>query len=137
MTVELILAILGVVISPIIAMLYRLMSRLTVLETNQLSQEDRRCLYDLDTKMSTIWKFFERDLPAALHSPHTEELDALLTSAKKGIGQMKVDDVRRLYTLIAEECEAEGKETPLLRIIALDAYRGFLQHEISALNILI
>lgn len=137
MTVELILAILGVVISPIIAMLYRLMSRLTVLETNQLSQEDRRCLYDLDTKMSTIWKFFERDLPAALHSPHTEELDALLTSAKKGIGQMKVDEVKRLYHLIAAECEGQTKETPLLRIIALDAYRGFLQHEISALNILI
>ena len=113
------------------------MSRLTVLETNQLSQEDRRCLYDLDTKMTTIWKFFERDLPAALHGPHTPELDALLDKAKDGIGQMKVDDVKKLYNLIEQECEGETKETNSIRVMTLSMYRSFLQHEIASLNILI
>ena len=143
LTPELILGILGAVIS-VIAMVYTWMNsgkhmenRLTVLEENQLTAENLRCLHDLDTKMNTIWKFFERDLPAALHSPHTEELDALLTTAKKGIGQMKVDDVKRLYALVAEECENETKTSDRTRMMGLAAYRGFLKHEISALNILI
>ena len=110
---------------------------MTVLEANQLTAEDRRCLHDLDTKMNTIWKFFERDLPAALHSPHTPELDALLKKAKKGLGQMKVDEVKRLYLLVQTECEAETKETTFGRVVGLAAYRGFLQHEMTTLNILI
>lgn len=143
LTPELFFTILGLALS-IVAMVYswansgkRMENRMTVLEANQLTAEDRRCLHDLDTKMATIWKFFERDLPAALHSPHTPELDLLLDKAKEGLGQMKVDDVKRLYVLVAEECENETKTTAQIRVIALAAYRSFLQHEISALNILI
>lgn len=143
LTPELILGILGAVIS-VIAMVYTWMNsgkhmenRLTVLEENQLTSEDRRCLHDLDTKMNTIWKFFERDLPAALRSPHTPELDALLDKAKEGLGQMKVDEVKRLYHLITDECEGETKETNSIRVMTLSMYRSFLKHEISALNILI
>ena len=112
-------------------------NRLTVLEENQLTTEDRRCLHDLDTKMNTIWKFFERDLPAALRSPHTPELDALLDKAKEGLGQMKVDEVRKLYHLIDQECEKETKETSSIRVMTLSMYRSFLKHEIASLNILI
>lgn len=115
----------------------RMENRLTVLEANQLTAKDRRCLHDLDTKMATIWKFFERDLPAALRSPHTPELDELLDKAKEGLGQMKVDEVRSLYRLIEEECEAETKEVNSIRVMTLSMYRSFLKHEISALNILI
>ena len=143
LTPELVLGILGAVIS-VIAMIYTWMNsgkhmenRLTVLEENQLTPEDRRCLHDLDTKMNTIWKFFERDLPAALRSPHTPELDALLDKAKEGLGQMKVDEVRKLYHLIDQECEKETKETSSIRVMTLSMYRSFLQHEISSLNILI
>ncbi len=112
-------------------------NRLTKLEENQLTVEDRRCLHDLDTKMRTIWKFFERDLPAALLSPHSPELDVLLDKAKEGIGQMTINEIRNLYTLVNEECENETPKTDSLRIITLSMYRSFLKHEMSALNILI
>jgi len=112
-------------------------NRLTVLEANQFTSEDRRCLHDVETKMNTIWKFFERDLPAALRSPHTPELDELLEKAKEGLGHMRVDEVKRLYVLIEAECEQETKETSSIRVMTLSMYRSFLKHEISALNILI
>lgn len=112
-------------------------NRITILESNQFTSEDRRCLYDIDTKMRTIWKFFERDLPLLLQKPHALELDALLDKAKEGIGQMKVDEVRRLYVLVNSECENEKPETDSLRVMTLSLYRSFLKHEISALNILI
>ncbi len=143
LTPELLLGILGVVIA-VISMVYswvnsgkEMESRLTALESNQFTAEDRRDLYAIDTKMQTIWKFFERDLPAALRSPHTPELDLLLDKAADGLGQMKVDEVKRLYKLVQLECEQEKPETPSLRIMTLSMYRSFLQHEISALNILI
>lgn len=50
---------------------------------------------------------------------------------------MKVDEVRSLYRLIEEECEAETKEVNSIRVMTLSMYRSFLKHEISALNILI
>ena len=128
----------------VVAMVYTWMNsgkemenRLTVLEANQFTSEDRRCLHDVETKMNTIWKFFERDLPAALRSPHTPELDELLEKAKEGLGHMRVDEVKRLYVLIEAECEQETKETSSIRVMTLSMYRSFLKHEISALNILI
>lgn len=137
------LAIAGVVIATI-SMVYswvnsgkEMESRLTALESNQFTAEDRRCLYGVDVKMQTIWRFFERDLPAVIRSPHTPELDLLLDKAADGLGQMKVDEVKRLYTLVNLECEQEKPDTPSLRIMTLSMYRSFLQHEISALNILI
>ena len=110
---------------------------MTALEANQFTSDDRRCLHDVDTKMGTIWKFFERDLPAAIRSPHTPEFDRLLDKAKKGLGQMKVDEVRRLYKLVDLECASETPKTERNRVVYLAMYRNFLQHEISALNILI
>lgn len=118
----------------------KLESRLTALEQNQFSADDRRCLHDLDTKMTTIWKFFERDLPAALTQPHTGRLDALLKEAKKGIGNMKVDDAKELFSLIkAEEteCQETEEKSRSVRGLKLSMYRSFLEHEIAALNILI
>jgi len=132
------------VLISVVAMVYTWMNsgkemenRLTVLEANQFTSEDRRCLHDVETKMNTIWKFFERDLPAALRSPHTPELDELLEKAKEGLGHMRVDEVKRLYVLIEAECEQETKETSSIRVMTLSMYRSFLKHEISALNILI
>ena len=112
-------------------------NRLTVLESNQFTAKDRRCLHDLSTKMNTIWRFFERDLPAALHSPHSYELDLLLDKAKDGLGSMTIDEVKQLYKLVNLECEQETPETSSLRVMTLSMYRSFLQHEITALNILI
>lgn len=142
-TPELVLAAIGTLIS-IASILYayansgkKMENRLTKLEASQLTVEDRRCLYDLDTKMSTIWKFFERDLPSALHSAHTPDLDRLLDKAKDGIGQMTIDEVRALYKLVNNEIENEKPQTDNLRVITLGLYRSFLKHEMSALNILI
>jgi len=112
-------------------------SRLTALEQNQFTSKDRRCLHDIDTKMRTIWKFFERDLPAALTQPHTARLDELLTKAKDGLGKMNVSDAKELLSLIkAEETEsiATEEKSQSIRRLKLSMYRGFLEHELVALK---
>lgn len=143
LTPELILGIIGAALS-IIALIYswansgkQMENRITTLEANQFTADDRRCLYDLETKMNTIWKFFEMDLPGLLKSPHTPEFDLLLEKAENGLGQMKLDEVKRLYELVDLECASETKSTEPLRVIKLSMYRSFLQHELTALNILI
>ncbi|MCK4266861.1 MAG: hypothetical protein KAX31_06240 [Thermoplasmata archaeon] len=143
LTPELMLGILGAALS-IIALIYswansgkQMENRITTLEANQFTADDRRCLYDLETKMNTIWKFFEMDLPRILKSPHTPELDILLEKAENGLGSMKVDEVRKLYQLIDLECASETPKTEKTRVLSLSMYRTFLQHELAALNILI
>ena len=111
--------------------------RLTALEQNQFTSKDRRCLHDLDTKMTTIWKFFERDLPAALTRPHTPRLDELLNKAKNGLGKMKVAEAKELLSLIkTEETESRAteEEPQTIRRLKLSMYRGFLEHELAALK---
>ncbi len=112
-------------------------SRLTTLEQNQFSSADRRCLHDIDTKMRTIWKFFERDLPAALTQRHTPRLDELLEKAKEGLGKMRVSEAKELFSLVkAEEAESMKNEekAPGTRRLKLSMYRGFLEHELAALK---
>lgn len=144
LTPELILGIIGTSMS-IIAMVYswinsgkRQEHRLTKLEANQFTAEDRRCLHDVETKMNTIWKFFERDLPAALTLPHTIRLDELLLKAKDGLGKMTISEARELFSLIkAEDTECKKTETQSIRGLKIAMYRSFLEHELTALNILI
>lgn len=142
-----ILAILGTIIS-IISMIYswinsgkKMENRLTVLESCQFAPEDRRCLHDLETKMHTIWKFFERDLPASLVQPHTPRLDELLIKAKDGLGKMSVDDAKELFALIEAEAthnlSLRKNRRQTLRGFKISLYRSFLEHELAALNILI
>lgn len=116
-------------------------NRLTVLESCQFAPEDRRCLHDLETKMHTIWKFFERDLPASLVQPHTPRLDELLIKAKDGLGKMSVDDAKELFALIEAEAthnlSLRKNRRQTLRGFKISLYRSFLEHELAALNILI
>jgi len=112
-------------------------SRLTALEQNQFTSTDRRCLHDIDTKMRTIWKFFERDLPAALAQEHTIRLDELLGKAKEGLGKMSVSEANELFSLIkTEETESKKSEetSQSFRGLKLSMYRGFLEHELTALK---
>lgn len=57
--------------------------RLTELESNRFTTEDRQCLQDLELKMSLFWSIVEKEFPRLLVQADTPVLDVLLMKAHR------------------------------------------------------
>ncbi len=107
-------------------------NRLTKLEQNQFTLEDRECLRELRVKVGVFWNIIEKEAPRLLRQHLTPHLDALLAKAEGGISRLSKDEKKELKQLVDEqyrkELEKENLNDPG-RALILALYRGVLEVE--------
>jgi len=112
----------------------KLEHRLTVIEGNQFTQQDRKCLQETDLKMSLFWEAIKEDFPSLLKHAHTPKFDALLDKAKQSIGSLTSKEATELIKMLTSEIE-EAKQTEQPARAAIAAfYRSVLKYEVKQEN---
>ena len=137
-TIELVLSIIGLCVA--LGSLYfsrkdrsigevgKLENRLTTLEANKFTQEDRDCLNELDLKMSLFWGIVETEFPRILIKVHTPHIDILLVKASKsGVSSLTDSEHNELVARLDQEyMEALDNEDPG-RGLAISFFRALLK----------
>jgi hypothetical protein len=77
--------------------------RLTQLETNQFTKEDRQCLRDNDLKMKLFWGVVEKEFPKLLKQHRTPMVDKLLTKAAMGLDKLTPNETSKLMKALDNE----------------------------------
>jgi hypothetical protein len=88
----------------------KLENRLTKLEADQFTDQDRKCLYDIHSRFSILWRVFENDLPRFLKQEKTPQLDAILDRVEK-VGLRGLTDSE--YVLLEQYITSEYEKTLL------------------------
>ena len=84
-------------------------NRLTFLEQNIFSKDDRVCLHELEVKVELFWRIIETEAPKLLKRTITPHLDTLLSKAEPGLLNLSVEERSELVTLLVEQYRAETK----------------------------
>lgn len=85
--------------------------RLNDLENNKFTDEDRRCLIELNSRFNVIWGVFEKDLPKFLRQETTPELDALIDKIEEvGIRGLSKEEYDQLDCYLTDEYEKTLKD---------------------------
>lgn len=103
--------------------------RLTVVEQNQFTDHDRRCLQEVDLKMGLLWNTVKEDFPSLLKQMTTTRFDLLLDKAHVGVQLMAPAEVDELLNLLDHDIqEAKETEHPNRAVIAA-FYRAVIKYE--------
>lgn len=103
--------------------------RLTVVEQSRFNENDRRCLQDMDLKMSLIWDTVKEDFPSLLKQTSTPRFDLLLDKAHKNMQLLAPAEVDELLGFLNRDIqEAKETEHPNRAVIAA-FYRAVVKYE--------
>jgi hypothetical protein len=81
----------------------KLEHRLTVVEQNQFTNEDRRCLMDTSIKVNMFYQAAKREAPDLLKHMDTPRYDELLSKAKEEIQSLTAQEATELIKLINDD----------------------------------
>lgn len=140
--VELVISLIGLTISLVsfyfarkdkgVEQVQSIENRLTSLESNQFTQEDRNCLNELDMKMNLFWGIVEQEFPRLLVRSNTPTIDILLIKASKsGVDSLSATEHKELIERLnveyvnAIEIEDSG------RAMAISLFRATLLYRKS------
>jgi hypothetical protein len=106
--------------------------RLTDLENNKFTDEDRRCLIELNSRFNVIWGVFEKDLPKFLRQETTPELDKLIDKIEqvgiRGLTKAQYDQLDRYLTEEYEKTLRDETESLQDRGFRLALYRAVAKY---------
>jgi hypothetical protein len=80
--------------------------RLTILEQNQFTNDDRRCLMDTSIKVNMFYQAAKQEAPDLLKHAHTPRYDELLSKAQVNLSSLTNDEAEELLKLIQEDINA-------------------------------
>jgi hypothetical protein len=84
--------------------------RLTILEQNQFTNEDRKCLQTVAVKMDMFYETAKREAPDILKHEHTPRYDELLKKARdEGINALTSEEANELIGLICYDIDEMKK----------------------------
>lgn len=103
-------------------------NRLTKLEECQFKEADRKCLNQLEIKMSLFWNIVEREFPKMLQQANTPRLDIMLSKIRSvGFSKLTKEEAQETYNLLNEQYEEISRnEDKTDRKIVLAFLKGAL-----------
>ena len=108
-------------------------NRLTTLEGNQFTDEDRKTLKELEVKMGVFWNIIVREAPKLLKQKITPYLDVLLSKAELGLSALTPSEKKELLSLLDERYAVltKGDVEDSGKALVLALYKGILEIEVS------
>ena len=108
-------------------------NRLTTLEGNQFTDEDRKTLKELEVKMGVFWNIIVREAPKLLKQKITPYLDVLLSKAELGLSELTPSEKKELLSLLDERYAVltKGDVEDSGKALVLALYKGILEIEVS------
>ena len=107
----------------------KLENRLTTLEGCKFTEADRKCLQEVEVKISLFWETVKQDFPAFLKRNNTPKIDALLDKAIKSVQNLSPAEITKLLAYLDNEVKnAKKTERPDRAVIAA-LYRSVIKYE--------
>jgi len=108
-------------------------NRLTTLEGNQFTDEDRKTLKELEVKTGVFWNIIVREAPKLLKQKITPYLDVLLSKAELGLSALTSAEKKDLLSLLDERYAVltKGDVEDSGKALVLALYKGILEIEVS------
>jgi len=108
-------------------------NRLTTLEGNQFTDEDRKTLKELEVKTGVFWNIIVREAPKLLKQKITPYLDVLLSKAELGLSELTPSEKKELLSLLDERYAVltKGDVEDSGKALVLALYKGILEIEVS------
>ena len=108
-------------------------NRLTNLEGNQFTDEDRKTLKELEVKTGVFWNIIVEEAPKLLKQKITPYLDVLLSKAESGLSGLTQAEKKELLSLLDERYAVltKGDVEDSGKALVLALYKGILEIEVS------